>query len=62
MTTGLGFLVMMLERQVRPSISGMLMSSVMTSGSKDSSADNASAPLRASITWHPPRRCRISLR
>jgi hypothetical protein len=41
---------MMRERHVKPSITGMLMSSVMTSGSNSSSASNTSNPLRTAMT------------
>jgi len=43
----IGRRAMMWDRQVSPSISGMLMSSVMTSGLKVLSSVSASAPLRA---------------
>ena len=53
-TTGFGRCTMMRERQVRPSISGMLMSSVITSGLNASSSRNASIPLRTASTVKSP--------
>jgi len=49
-TTGRGQRVMMCDRQVSPSISGILTSSVTTSGLKRSICTSASAPLRAVCT------------
>ena len=50
MTTGFGRSAMMRDRQVSPSISGMLTSRVMTSGSNEPSASSASMPLRTAMT------------
>ncbi len=47
MTTGQGCSIMIRSRQARPSIRGMWMSSVITSGAKSASIDSASTPSRA---------------
>ncbi len=62
MTTGFGRCTMMRDRQVSPSISGMLMSRVMTSGSNRSSSASASAPLRTVLTSNPPSASNSSFR
>ena len=50
MTTGQGCSIMMRSRQARPSICGMWMSSVTTSGLKAATSSSASSPLRANCT------------
>src|SRR5262245_14430162 len=62
MTTGVGRTSMIFARQVSPSISGMLTSSVTTSGESRSSWSRASTPLRAVCTSKSPARVRISFR